>query len=197
VAIDPAGRLVASGGEDRGHKGEVKVWDLASGELRLELPGHGVAVLRLSFSPDGTRLASASQDALRVQDPRSGAILWTHQGTAEFRSLEFSPDGAALACGDWKGTVTVWETGTGREMQTLRGHTKMVAGLAFHPDGRRLASGSLDNTVRLWDLALGQEALVLKSDQPLVAFSADGHTLFATGNGPRVRAWRDAETEGP
>ncbi len=84
--------------------------------------------------------------------------------------------------------MTVRETETGREVHTLRGHTKKVTGLAFHPDGQRLASGSLDATVRLWDLASGQEALTLRSDQPLVAFGPDGHSLFATG-GPRVRVW--------
>jgi WD40 repeat protein len=190
VAVDPAGALVASGGVNSDGRGEVKIWDLATGELRFELPGQGVTVDSLAFSPDGTRLATAVRDALlRIQDPRTGAVLWTHQGTADFESLAFSPDGAALACGDRQGTVTVRETETGREVQTLRGHSKTVAGLAFHPDGQRLASGSLDNTVRLWDLATGQEALLLRSDQPLVAFSADGHSLFATGNGPRVRVW--------
>jgi WD40 repeat protein/serine/threonine protein kinase len=190
VAVDPAGTLVASGGGEGFKSGEVKVWDLATGELRFDLPGHGGTVNQLAFSPGGTRLASASPGGLlRVQDPRSGIVLWTHQGTADFRSLAFSPDGAALACGDRQGTVTVRETETGREFQTLRGHTKPVTGLAFHPDGRRLASGGLDSTVRLWDLASGQEALLLRSDQPLVAFGSDGHSLFATGNGPRVRVW--------
>jgi eukaryotic-like serine/threonine-protein kinase len=190
VAVDPAGTLTASGGGEPFKGGEVKVWDLATGELRFDLPGHDGVVNGLAFSPDGTRLASASTDGLlRVQDPRSGALLWTHQGAADFGSLAFSPDGATLACGDRQGTVTVRDTETGLHVQTLRGHTKAVTGLAFHPDGRRLASGSLDNTVRLWDLASGQEALTLRSDQPLVAFGPDGHSLFATGNGPRVRVW--------
>jgi WD40 repeat protein len=196
VAVDPTGALAASSGGEAFKTGEVKVWDLATGELLFDLPGHGSTVNHLAFSPGGTRLASASVNALlRVQDPRSGAVLWTHQGTAEAWSLAFSPDGAALACGDRQGTVTVRETETGREIQTLRGHSKAVSGLAYHPDGRRLASGSLDHTVRLWDLATGQEALVLRSDQPLVAFGPDGHSLFATGTGARVRVWRTGGRE--
>jgi WD40 repeat protein len=195
VAIDPAGKLLASGGGVHGQSGELKVWEVSTGELRLDLPGHGSVVNNLAFSPDGTRLASSSIDGLlRLQDTRSGAILWAHQGAAPM-GLEFSPDGAALACGDWDGLVTIRETDSGREVRSLRGHTKTVQGVAFHPDGRRLASGSVDNTVRLWDLSSGQEALVLKSEKPLVAFSPDGHTLFATGNGPQVRLWRD--TAGP
>jgi WD40 repeat protein/predicted Ser/Thr protein kinase len=196
VAVDPAGALVASGGANPDKGGEVKIWDLTTGEMRFELPGQGQTVNCLAFSPDGRRLASAARHALlRVQDPRSGAVLWAHEGAADFESLEFSPDGAVLACGDRQGTVTVRETETGREVQSLRGHTRQVTGLAFHPDGRRLASGSADNTVRLWDLTSGQEALMLRSGQPLVAFSADGHTLFATGKGSQVRLWRD--TAGP
>ncbi len=77
VAVDPAGALAASGGGEPFKSGEVKVWDLATGELRFDLPGHGSVVNRLAFSPGGTRLASAARapccaSKIRATAPCSG-----------------------------------------------------------------------------------------------------------------------------
>jgi WD40 repeat protein len=66
--------------------------------------------------------------------------------------VAFSPDGQRIAAGGpIDGTVKVWDTQTGQDKLTLKGHTGSVTGVAFSPDGQRIVSGSLDGTVRVWD----------------------------------------------
>ena len=57
--------------------------------------------------------------------------------------VAFSPDGRLIASGSADQTVKLWDTVSGREVHTLRGHTKVVDRVAFSPDGRSLASEQL------------------------------------------------------
>jgi WD40 repeat protein len=52
----------AGGNEDHPALWKVKVWDAQTGKEALTLKGHTGPVYSVCFSPDGTRLASASQD---------------------------------------------------------------------------------------------------------------------------------------
>jgi len=62
----------------------------------------------------------------------------------------FSPDGRTVASASDDHTVIIWDSTSGKPLQTLRGHTSGVSSLCFLPDGR-LVSGGRDGTVRYWN----------------------------------------------
>jgi WD40 repeat protein len=60
LALSPDGKLLASVGH--GHGVPIRLWDVASGEVKASLKGHDQIVQCLAFSPDGKLLASGSDD---------------------------------------------------------------------------------------------------------------------------------------
>ena len=66
-------------------------------------------------------------------------------------SLVFSPSGRRLISSNFDRLIKVWDTSTGEELLSLRGHDGGVVSLAFSPDGQRLFSGGVDHTARVWD----------------------------------------------
>ena len=99
----------------------MKVWDAATGQEMLTLNGHTKIRLRVAFSPDGRRIASASGDkSLKVWDAGAGRELLTLRGhTAIVQGVAYSPDGRRIASTGYDGTVKLWDAVTGQEARTL------------------------------------------------------------------------------
>jgi WD40 repeat protein len=179
----------------------VKVWDARTGDPVGEIGRHDQQIWAMKFSLDGRRLATASNDeTVRVWawDPARLGEMRASELTLPVRVLgfgdrvAFSRDGRRLATGGEEHTVTIWDATTGREPQTLRGHTGDVFAVAFDRDGRWLASAGEDTTVRLWDATSGKPLHKLRGHTGIVMsldFSPDGRLLVSGSRDRTVRVW--------
>jgi WD40 repeat protein len=212
LAFSPNGsEIVSAGGDPKADTSSslsanrVKIWNLATGEVRAELKGHKWYVEACLFSPDGTKVLSycagerwgyACEDkTLKLWSADSGQELATLEGHSEhIAEARFSPDGSLVASAGYDMTARLWRADSGKEMAILRGHTGAVMAVAFTPDGRRLATGGLDATVKLWDLSsIKPDFAVSVHSGPVgcCTFSPDGKR-FASG-GLNLKLW-DSKT---
>jgi WD40 repeat protein len=112
-----------------------------------------------AWSPDGTRLVSASRDnTLRIWNAKTGKSALTLLGHTNWvYGCAWSPDGARLVSASADHTLRIWDAQTGESVATLQGHTGSVESCAWSPDGKRIVSASDDGTIRTWHAATGQE----------------------------------------
>merc|ERR1712096_487071 len=77
----------------------IQLWEVASGSLRETLSGHTAPIKSVAYSPDGTTLASASDDgSIKLWHAETGLELRTLSGHSDIVfSVAYSPDGTTLA----------------------------------------------------------------------------------------------------
>ena len=186
VAYSPDGRSLAVASSIG-----IYIYDVATYRELALFTGHTSWVESVSFSPDGTMLASGSADrTVKLWDIATRTNIATFEGhTDRLESVAFSPDGKILASGSEDDTVKLWDVVTGENIATLEEHTSEVTSVSFSPDGTMLASGSAE--VKLWDVVTGENIATLEMHTERVfsvAFSSDGTTL-AAGLWDAVKLW--------
>jgi WD40 repeat protein len=160
--------------------------------------GHSGEIYTASFSTDGKRIVTCSQDeTAKVWDARTGKELLTLSGhTDAIPSASFSADGKRIVTGSGDKTAKVWDARTGKQLLTLSGHTDAIPSASFSSDGNRIVTGSFDMTAKVWDAHTGKELLTLSGHTSRVfsaSFSSDGQRIITSSSDTTAKLW-DAQT---
>jgi WD40 repeat protein len=194
VAFSPDGRTLAVGGSPAGIsavlKGQLRLWDVATGKERLALQGLA-GVWSVAFSPDGQTLAVGDDEtSVKLCDLASGKVRARLEGHQQWvNSVAFAADGKLLASGSEDRMVLLWDMPAGKLRARLRAPS-LVTSIAFAGGKPLLACGSVGRAVRLWDTTTGKEVLTLEAEGMVnaVSFSPDGKTL-AVAVRKTVKLW--------
>ena len=142
-AFSPNSTILASGATD----GTVKLWDIGIGQNIATLRGHAGRVGSVSFSPDGSIIASSSQ-TIRLWDvaTRQNIATIPHEG-----SVEFSADGKILASRTWD-SVKLWDIKTQTLIATFARNTDYwkIGSMIYSSDGEFMLMDFM-GTMSLWD----------------------------------------------
>jgi WD40 repeat protein len=189
--FSPDGSRVASPGPT---PNTASVWDASTGQQLVTLKGHEAPVYSVDFSPDGTLLATGSDDQTAriwdVQTGKSQAVLKGHTQTVW--GAVFSPDGARVVTASNDFTARLWDAKTGAAGPILKGHAGWVTRAAFSTDGKRIITTSWDQTARIWDVATGAELAVLRGHNAALFdahFSLDGKYALTYAYDGTARLW--------
>jgi WD40 repeat protein len=174
---------------------QMMLVDTASGNELHTIGEHEDSITSAAFSPDGSRLVSASRDGrLMLWDVRRGRRLATLSGhSSAVLSVAYNDSGSLIASGGADNAIRFWDA-NGRPVRTLAGHTNAVRSVAFGPEGMTLASGSDDGTVRIWSSAQGLPlATMLAFGDEWLAYGPQGH-FNGSANRSHYVAWRVGNT---
>jgi serine/threonine protein kinase/WD40 repeat protein len=174
-----------------------------------------LAVTRAGHEVRTNRMAVARTLLDGVPPARRGwewRYLWDQSDdhAIEFRGhdraatqIAFDPVHPRAATAGMDGTVRIWDTATGREVENLKVGS-WVHSVAFAPDGSRLAAAGGDGLLRIWATPPGGASQMLHTlrghtgPARRVAFNCDGSLLVSAGDDHTVRIWKAAAgTPGP
>ena len=215
ATFDPADPHIVATANYSSGGGTVSIWR-TSGQAAamkvLQVPGASSA----EFSSDGKLLVTAGNEQVQIwrmsnlgQPAKVLDTATCPYSGINFLSLysaTFSKDGNLVVTADADGSACVWNTSTGRRVQSFQepaGATGGVAGTgvsgsplrwaALSPNGKQVLTVSNDGTARLWDLRSGRQLQVFYEptgeSMNSAWFSPDGTKIVTSSNDGTARIW--------
>jgi WD40 repeat protein len=168
------------------------------GNLRLR---HSREINAVAFSPDGSKLASASSDeSVKIWDLSNGHELLTYAGhTDKVRCLAWSLDGKSVASAGMEQTIKIWDPTNGKEFQSIRAVGKFVSAIALSRDGKHLFTGQLEvpgnpaNGLFVYDTKTGKlvrEVRDFTNRISTIAVNTEGNIVAAGDDNGNVRLFQ-------
>ncbi len=162
-----------------------------SAKLELHGPlGHLGSVRAAVFTPDGTRLVTAGDDAAAiVWDARTGAQLgmlakFDQAQPPPVRALAVGSDGDRVAIAR-DGKIEVWSLASGKRSFVLAARDGTLTSVAINPRSGAIAAVGTEGTFAIWDargtpLHLTHDA---RSPYTAVSYAPNGDALVTAGAG--------------
>ena len=179
----------------------IRVWEIETLKELFELKGHIDETWCVTYSNDGTQIATASDDGtVRLWDAQTGKELHVFRGHKGLASaVAFSPDGKRLVSGGQDLVVRIWDIEKKIQIDALEGHDVWITEVAYTPDGTRIisASGNWDRGIsdglRVWDARTLKPLYegVRKEIHTVGLAAAPDNRYAVTGGGDgSIRVWR-------
>ncbi|KAI9208002.1 WD40-repeat-containing domain protein, partial [Polychytrium aggregatum] len=195
VTVDPGNEWFVTGAGDR----LIKIWDLASGTLKLTLTGHISMVRGLAVSPRHPYLFSCGEDKqVKCWDLEYNKVIRHYHGhLSGVYSLSLHPTLDVMVTGGRDSVARVWDMRTKAQIFTLGGHTQTVTDVKCQEADPQVLTASSDTTVKLWDLAAGKAMTTLTHHKKAVRALAinPNEFTFASASPDSIRQWKCPEGE--
>jgi len=192
IAVDVSNEWFATGGgaADR----TIKIWDLASGTLKLSLTGHISDVRGLAISNQSPLLFSVGTDkTVKCWDLEQNKVIRSYHGhLSGVYCVALHPTLSLLFSGGRDCGCRVWDIRTKSQIMILSGHKHTIHSVVSQATAPEVITGSHDHTLRLWDLRTEKTTVTLTNHKKAVrglAFNPTQNT-FASGAADNIKVWK-------
>ncbi|KAL2622292.1 hypothetical protein R1flu_002497 [Riccia fluitans] len=190
VAFDPGNEWFCTGSADR----TIKIWETATGKLKLTLTGHIEQIRGLAVSPRHPYLFSAGDDKqVKCWDLEYNKVIRSYHGhLSGVYCLSLHPTLDILLTGGRDSVCRVWDMRTKAQILALSGHENTVCSIITQATDPQVVTGSHDTTIKLWDLAAGKSMSTLtfhKKSVRALAMHPFEHT-FASASADNIKKFR-------
>ncbi|XP_019159623.1 PREDICTED: protein pleiotropic regulatory locus 1-like [Ipomoea nil] len=159
VAVDHSNSWFCTGSADR----TIKIWDLATGTLKLTLTGHIEQIRGLAVSNKHTYMFSAGDDKqVKCWDLEQNKVIRSYHGhLSGVYCLALHPTIDVLLTGGRDSVCRVWDIRSKMQIHALSGHENTVCSVFTRPMDPQVITGSHDSTIKFWDLRYGKTMATL------------------------------------
>lgn len=194
LQFSPNGRFLAVAGGQPSARGDLRLFDTKTWNLTRSLGGHLDTVSGIDWSPDSTKLLSASFDkTVRLWDAQSGAVLHTYSGHSDVvYAVSFGPRGEWYATASKDRTTRVINTKTGISQLTFSGNNDEVLAVAVVPDGSQVVTSGMEPQLSWWNAKTAAREKRQGGHGVAVyelAYNPTGTVLVSAGADRRVNIW--------
>jgi len=195
IAVDVSNEWFVTGSADR----TVKLWDLASGSLKLTLTGHISAVRGCAISPRHPYMFTCGEDKqVKCWDLEMNKVVRHYHGhLSGVYSIDLHPAIDVLVTGSRDSSARVWDMRTKASVFCLSGHDSTVNAVKCQAPDPQIVTASADTTVRTWDLRTGKTHSVLTNHKRGVRALAlnEREFTYASASADNIKVWKFPDSE--
>lgn len=179
----------------------AQLWSL-DGTLQATLRGHSSTITDLEFSPDGSIIATGSDDKSVKFWERNGSLITTLRGhNSPITDISFSSDGKLLVSSSSDNMVKLWNR-DGKELQTLQEaanepddeyYGSIANQVAFVTNNILFMGGGEDLRIKMWSKTGKEISSFQKTDTErnfyIAGLSKDGQQIAINFSKNTLNLW--------